>query len=228
MAVAAARAIEARGPTAVARLPEHRGRVLLRRVASGVEAVLAVLPERFAAARLRATEVSFDEGRERGPIDLGDGAIAIGRIDRIDAVTLPDGRVATGVVDYKLGAGGAVGYGRWEATATLQVALYLYAATAGTDDGPPAYALYQPAAPLSGIDPGARRPAGVEVGGLLDGRAKGPDDAEEVAAIVAAVHAQAVAAVASLRAGTITPLPGHSVHGDAQECDHPAIARLLP
>ena len=161
------------------------------------------------------------------PVDLGDGAIAIGRIDRLDRVPLPDGREGLGVVDYKLGAGGAVACGRWPATGTLQAALYLYAASAATG-APPAYALYQPTSPVSGFDPGARPPAGVELRGVLNGRAGGPKAPEEVAAIVDDAHARAAAAVAELRAGHVTPLPETSVHGDVGECDHPAIARLLP
>nr|WP_246851762.1 PD-(D/E)XK nuclease family protein [Patulibacter sp. SYSU D01012] len=227
LVAAGRRALAELGPAAVAGLPTHRARVLLRRVDVGVAAVLRALPQRYDRATLRATEVVVDAPGDVPPVDLGDGALAIGRIDRLDRVDLPDGRTGLGVVDYKLGTGGAVACGRWPATGTLQAALYLAAATA--DGGaPPAYALYQPTSPVSGFDPGARPPAGVELRGVLNGRAGGPKTPEEVAAIVEDAHARAAAAVAGLRAGDVTPRPETSVHGDLGECDHPAIARLLP
>jgi hypothetical protein len=219
------RALAALGPRAVATLPEHRASVLLRRVDVGVSAVLRALPDRYAAASLRATEVVVDEGAEIGPVDLGDGAHAIGRIDRVDEVALPDGGTGVGVVDYKLGTGGAIGSGRWSATATLQAALYLSAVADAAR--PAAYALYQPTSPVSGVDPGARSPAGLELRGVLGGRTRGPKGLDEVAEIVERARRQAVRAVADLRAGGVTPVPGASVHADTGECDHAAVARLL-
>ncbi|WP_320672826.1 PD-(D/E)XK nuclease family protein [Patulibacter defluvii] len=227
--VAAGRAaLDEAGPRAVVGLPEHRARVLLRRAEAGIAAVLRALPDRYAAARLHAAELRIDDDGDLPPIDLGDGATAVGRIDRVDRVPLPDGDEGLGVVDYKLGSGGAVSAGRWEETATLQAALYLYAVATGVG-GPPAYALYQPTAPRTGIDPAARPPAGLELRGVLDGvRRRGPADLDALEEILAVAVAQARAAVSGLRGGVIAPLPGTSVHGEEQRCDHPAIARLLP
>ncbi|MGX6449981.1 PD-(D/E)XK nuclease family protein, partial [Patulibacter sp. S7RM1-6] len=180
LVAAGRRALEELGPAAVAGLPEHRARVLLRRVDVGVSAVLRALPARYDRAALHATEVVVDEDGDVPPVDLGDGAIAIGRIDRLDRVPLPDGREGLGVVDYKLGAGGAVPCGRWPATGTLQAALYLHAAATAAG-APPAYALYQPTSPVSGFDPGARPPAGVELRGVLNARAGGARTPEDVA-----------------------------------------------
>jgi hypothetical protein len=225
LVAAGRRALAALGPRAVAMLPEHRASVLLRRVDVGVSAVLRALPDRYAAASLRATEVVVDDGADIAPVQLGDGARAIGRIDRVDEVPLPDGSTGVGVVDYKLGTGGAVGCGRWSSTATLQAALYLSAVAEPAR--PAAYALYQPTSPVSGVDPGARPPAGLELRGVLGGRTRGPKELDEVAAIVDGARGQAARAVAGLRAGGVTPLPGASVHADAGECDHPAVARLL-
>jgi RecB family exonuclease len=225
LVAAGRRALAALGPRAVAMLPEHRASVLLRRVDVGVSAVLRALPDRYATASLRATEVVVDDGADISPVDLGDGARAIGRIDRVDEVPLPDAGTGVGVVDYKLGTGGAIGCGRWASTATLQAALYLSAVAEPAR--PAAYALYQPTSPVSGVDPGARPPAGLELRGVLGGRTRGPKELDEVAGIVEAARRQAARAVADLRAGGVTPLPGSSVHADAGECDHPAVARLL-
>lgn len=232
--VAAGReALAEHGPAAVRGLPEHRRAVLLRRVEIGVSAVLSALPERYARATRRASEVTVGPDGEIAPLDLGDGATAVGRIDRLDEVELPDGRIGAGVVDYKLGTGSAVGYGTWERTATLQAALYLYAVTAG--DGaarPPAYALYQPTSPASAVPgfaaPPARTPAGLELRGVLGSARSGVRDLDAVAAIIGAARDRAVAAVAAVRAGNVTPDPERSVHGATGECDHPAITRLLP
>ncbi|WP_022927632.1 PD-(D/E)XK nuclease family protein [Patulibacter americanus] len=225
LVAAGRRALTALGPRAVAMLPEHRASVLLRRVDVGVSAVLRALPDRYATASLRATEVVVDDGADTPPVQLGDGARAIGRIDRVDEVPLPDGSTGVGVVDYKLGTGGAIGCGRWSSTATLQAALYLSAVAEPAR--PAAYALYQPTSPVSGVDPGARPPAGLELRGVLGGRTRGPKELDEVAAIVEAARRQAARAVADLRAGGVTPLPGASTHADTGECDHPAVARLL-
>lgn len=228
LVAAGRRALEERGPRAVAGLPEHRAQVLLRRADAGIAAVLRALPDRYAAACLHAAELRIDDDGDLAPIDLGDGATAIGRVDRVDRVPLPDGDEGLGVVDYKLGSGGAIGATRWEETATLQAALYLYAAATGVG-APPAYALYQPTAPRTGIDPAARPPAGLELRGVLDGvRRRGPADQDALEEVLAVAVAQARSAVAGLRGGVITPLPGTSVHGEEQRCDHPAIARLLP
>lgn len=224
------------GPGAVRGLPEHRQAVLLRRVEIGVSAVLSALPERYARATLRASEVTVGPDGEIAPLDLGDGATAVGRIDRLDEVELPDGRTGVGVVDYKLGTGSAVGHGTWERTATLQAALYLYAVTAEDERSrppdPPAYALYQPTSPASAVPgfaaPPARSPAGLELRGVLGAARSGVRDPDDVAAIVAAARERAVAAVASVRAGNVTPDPERSVHGATGECDHPAITRPLP
>ncbi len=224
LVTAGRRALRAEGPRATAGLPAHRARVLLRRVDVGVSALLAELPGRYAAASLQATEAVVGDGGALPAIDLGDGAQAVGRIDRVDGVVLPDGSRGRGVVDYKLGAGGAVGAGRWAATATLQAALY--ATAVGTAAEPVAYALYQPTSPVSGHDPGARPPAGIELRGVLGSRG-GPKELAEVGAVLEEARARAADAVAALRAGAVTPGPG-SVHGDAGECDHPAVARLLP
>lgn len=235
--VAAGReALAEHGPAAVRGLPGHRQAVLLRRVEIGVSAVLSALPERYARATRRASEVTVGPDGEIAPLDLGDGATAVGRIDRLDDVELPDGRIGVGVVDYKLGTGSAVGHGTWERTATLQAALYLYAATAGDGDSrpprPPAYALYQPTSPASAVPgfaaPPARTPAGLELRGVLGSSRSGVPGVDAVAAIVAAARDRAAAAVASVRAGNVTPDPERSVHGATGECDHPAIARLLP
>ncbi len=235
--VAAGReALAERGPTAARGVPEHRRAVLLRRVEIGVSAVLSALPERYARAARRASEVTVGPEGEIAALDLGDGATAVGRIDRLDQVELPDGRVGVGVVDYKLGTGSAVGFGTWERTATLQAALYLYAVTAGDEDArphePPAYALYQPTSPATAVAgfaaPPARAPAGLELRGLLTSSRSGARDLETVAAIVAAARERAVTSVASVRAGHVAPDPERSVHGAAGECDHPAITRLLP
>lgn len=237
--VAAGReALAERGPAAVRGLPDHRRAVLLRRVEIGVSAVLAALPERYGRAARRASEVAVGPDGEIPPLDLGDGATAVGRIDRLDRVELADGRVGVGVVDYKLGVGSAVGHGTWERTATLQAALYLYAVTAGDGDSRssrslelPAYALYQPTSPASAVPgfaaPPARPPAGLELRGALGATRSGVRDADAVAEIVAAARERAVAAVAAVRAGHVTPDPERSVHGATGECDHPAIARLL-
>lgn len=232
--VAAGReALAEHGPAAVRGLPEHRQAVLLRRVEIGVSAVLSALPERYARATRRASEVTVGPDGEIAPLDLGDGAIAVGRIDRLDEVELPDGRIGVGVVDYKLGTGSAVGYGTWERTATLQAALYLYAVTAG-DGGsrPPAYALYQPTSPASAVPgfaaPPARTPAGLELRGVLGSARSGVRDLDAVAAIVTAARDRAIAVVTAIRAGNVTPDPERSVHGATGECDHPAITRLLP
>lgn len=219
------RALAAEGATATAGLPEHRARVLLRRVDVGVSAVLAALPERYGPASLQATEVVVGDDGSLPAVDLGDGVEAIGRIDRVDAVPLPDGRDGSGVVDYKLGTGGAVGQGRWAATATLQAALY--ASAVGTPARPVAYALYQPTAPAAGVDPGARPPAGAELRGTLVPRG-GLKEEHEVVAAIESARARAAEAVALLRSGAVTPLPATSLHGDAGVCDHPAVARLLP
>lgn len=226
-------ALAARGPVAVRGLPEHRQAVLLRRVEIGVSAVLAGLPERYARAVRRASEVTVGPDGEIPPLDLGDGVTAVGRIDRLDEVELADGRTGVGVVDYKLGVGAAVGHGGWQRTATLQAALYLYAATVGDGDArPPAYALYQPTSPASAVPgfaaPPARSPAGLELRGALGSGRSGVRDLDEVAAIVVAARERAVAAVAAVRAGAVTPDPERSVHGASGSCDHPAIARLLP
>lgn len=239
--VAAGRdALAEHGPAAVRGLPEHRQAVLLRRVEIGVSAVLAALPERYGRAARRASEVTVGPDGDIAALDLGDGATAVGRIDRLDQVELPDGRIGVGVVDYKLGTGSAVGYGTWERTATLQAALYLYAATAdgathpasGLPAEPPAYALYQPTSPSAAVPgfaaPPARPPAGLELRGVLGPSRSGVRDLDAVAAIVAAARDRAVAAVAAVRAGNVTPDPESSVHGATGECDHPAIARLLP
>lgn len=225
LVAAGRRALAAEGPAATAGLPEHRARVLLRRVDVGVSAVLAALPERYAPAALQATEVVVGDDGPVPAIDLGDGARAIGRIDRVDAVSLPDGRDGSGIVDYKLGTGGAVGQARWAATATLQAALY--AAAVSTPARPVAYALYQPTSPAAGVDPGARSPAGVELRGVLVPRG-GLKEEREVAAAIDGARARAAEAVALLRSGAVTPLPGTSVHGDDGACDHAAVARLLP
>ncbi len=232
--VAAGReALAERGPTAVRGLAEHRQAVLLRRVEIGVSAVLAALPARYARAARQASEVTVGPDGEVPALDLGDGAFAVGRIDRLDQVELPDGRVGVGVVDYKLGTGSAVGHGTWERTATLQAALYLYAvAFAERAAHPPAYALYQPTSPAAAVPgfaaPPARAPAGLELRGALGSSRSGVRDPDAVAAIVAAARDRAVDAVAAVRAGHVTPDPERSVHGAAGECDHPAIARLLP
>jgi hypothetical protein len=223
LVAAGRRVLAAEGPRATARLPEHRARILLRRVEVGVCAVLAALPERHGPAALRATEVVVGDDGPVPAIDLGDGARAVGRIDRVDVVGLPDGRDGVGVVDYKLGTGGAVGAGRWLSTATLQAALY--ASAVGSAAEPVAYALYQPTAPVSGLDPGARPAAGAELRGVLGGRGlKAPED---VAEVIEAARARAAAAVAALRAGEVTPSPETSLHGDTGLCDHAAVARLL-
>lgn len=229
--VAAGRdALAEHGPAAVRGLPQHRQAVLLRRVEIGVSAVLSALPERYRSATRRASEVTVGPDGEIAALDLGDGAFAVGRIDRLDQVELPDGRVGVGVVDYKLGTGSAVGYGAWERTATLQAALYLYAVTA--DGDPPAYALYQPTSPVSAVPgfaaPPARAPAGLELRGVLGSSRSGVRDLDAVAEIVTAARQRAVAVVAAVRAGRVTPDPDGSVHGATGECDHPAIARLLP
>jgi hypothetical protein len=225
LVAAGRRALLEEGPRATAGLPEHRARVLLRRVDVGVSAVLTALPERYATAALQATEVVVGDDGSVPAVDLGDGAHAVGRVDRIDAVPLPDGSPGLGVVDYKLGAGGAVGAGRWAATATLQAALY--ASAVGTVRTPVAYALYQPTAPISGIDPGARPPAGAELRGTLVPRG-GLAGLDDVSAAIEGARRIAVAAVAAVRSGAVTPLPGGSVHGDEGVCDHAAVARLLP
>lgn len=225
LVAAGRRALLSAGAAATAGLPEHRARVLLRRVDVGVTAVLAALPDRYGPAALRATEVVVGDGGAVPAVDLGDGATAVGRIDRVDAVPLPDGRTGSGVVDYKLGGGGAVAAGRWDATATLQAALY--ASAVATAAEPVAYALYQPTAPGSGVDPAARPPAGVELRGVLSPR-RGVPAQEDVDAAVEGARRRAAAAVASLRSGVVTPTPGASLHADDGVCDHPAVARLLP
>jgi len=233
LVAAGRRALAERGEAAVRGLPEHRRAVLLRRVEIGVSAVLSALPERYARGARRASEVTVGPDGDIAAIDLGDGVHAVGRIDRVDEVELPDGGTGIGVVDYKLGTGSAVGHGSWERTATLQAALYLYAAT--TDAGgahPPAYALYQPTSPTTAVPgfsaPPARPPAGLELRGALGAARGGVPDLDAVAAIVAATRARAVEVVAAVRAGHVTPTPESSVHGDTGVCDHPAIARLLP
>ncbi|MEV4419603.1 PD-(D/E)XK nuclease family protein [Patulibacter sp. NPDC049589] len=218
-------ALRAEGPRATAGMPAHRARVLLRRVDVGVSALLAALPERYGPAALRATEVVVGGDGAVPAIDLGDGVEAVGRIDRVDVVDLPDGRRGQGVVDYKLGVGGAVGAGRWAATATLQAGLY--AGAIATPSEPVAFALYQPTSPATGVDPGARPPAGLELRGVLGGRS-GLKELDDVAAAVEAVRARAAEAVALLRAGAVTPLAGASIHADSGVCDHAAVARLLP
>ncbi|MDO9408695.1 PD-(D/E)XK nuclease family protein [Patulibacter sp.] len=218
------RALRAEGPAAVAGLPRHRAEVLLRRVEVGVRAVLVALPGRYGPASLQDTEVVVGDGGPVPAVDLGDGAHAVGRIDRVDTVPLPDGGEGVGVVDYKLGTGGAVGASRWASTATLQAALY--ASAVRTAARSVAYALYQPTAPAGGFDPGARPPAGAELRGVLGGRS-GLKEQAAVEAAVEEARLRAAEAVAALRSGVVAPLPGTSVHADAGVCDHPAVARLL-
>ena len=225
LVAAGRRSLLAAGGAATAGLPPHRARVLLRRVDVGVSAVLAALPGRYGPAALRATEVVVGDGGAVPAVDLGAGATAVGRIDRVDAVPLPDGGVGSGIVDYKLGGGGAVAAGRWDATTTLQAALYASAIAAS--DGPVAYALYQPTAPGSGVDPTARSPAGIELRGVLAPR-RGVPTQDEVDAAIEGARRRAAAAVAAVRSGVVTPTPRASVHADAGVCDHPAVARLLP
>ena len=224
LVAAGRRALAAEGPGAVAGLSPHRARVLLRRVEVGVRAVLTALPERYGPASLEDTEVVVGDGGPVPAVDLGDGAHAVGRIDRVDVVPLPAGGEGIGVVDYKLGTGGAVGASRWATSATLQAALY--ASAVRTAARPVAYALYQPTAPAGGVDPGARPPAGAELRGVLGGRS-GMREQADVEAAVEAARVLAAEAVAALRSGHVTPLPGSSVHADAGACDHPAVARLL-
>jgi hypothetical protein len=104
--------------------------------------------------------------------------------------------------------------------------------TDGDGSRPPAYALYQPTSPVSAVPgfaaPPARPPAGLELRGVLGSARSGVRELDDVAAIVAAAHDRAVAVVAAVRAGHVTPDPENSVHGATGECDHPAIARLLP
>ncbi len=240
LVAAGRRALDERGDAAVRGLPVHRRAVLLRRVEIGVSAVLSALPERYARGARRASEVRVGPDGEIAAIDLGDGVQGIGRIDRVDEIELADGEVGIGVVDYKLGTGSAIGHGSWERTATLQAALYLYAATRDGDSRSPSrssadqpvYALYQPTSPTTAVPgfaaPPARPPAGLELRGALgDGRG-GVRELAAVAEIVAATRARAVEVVAAVRAGHVTPTPENSVHGETGVCDHPAIARLLP
>ena len=220
------RALDELGPVAVAGLPPHRAAVLRRRADTGVAAVLGALGERYGEARLEAVELRIDDDGDVPPLDLGDGARAVGRVDRVDRVPLPGEGEGIGVVDYKLGGGGAVPATRWGDTATIQAGAYLAAVAAAGGD-PPAYALYQPAAPRTGVLTGARPPAGLEHRGALSAsRGRGPKDVPGVQAALDELLAQARAAVAALRAGGITPTADGSVHGRDGGCDHPAIARL--
>jgi hypothetical protein len=220
------RALDELGPVAVAGLPPHRAAVLRRRAETGVAAVLGALGERYGEARLEAVELRIDDDGDVPPLDLGDGARAVGRVDRVDRVPLPGEGEGVGVVDYKLGGGGAVPATRWADTATIQAGAYL-AAVAAAGGEAPAYALYQPAAPRTGVLTGARPPAGLEHRGALSAsRGRGPKDVAGVQAALDELLAQAREAVGALRAGAITPTPEGSVHGRDGGCDHPAIARL--
>ncbi len=221
--VAAARAIAA---DVIAGLQAEEGeaaeapatRAVFRALERGVVRYLerAVDETPWEPAHLEA-RFGFAEGA--GPLVLGDGedrVEVVGIVDRIDVSPGADGRAI--VRDYKLS--GAYAQKSWIDDGRLQVGLYLLAARRvfGLD---PVAGLYQPLG-------GDLRARGLvrDDGGVCDGGLYPRDrvSAAEFDERLAEVEAAAVAAVAAMRAGCLTPNPDRCGFAGSG-CAYPGICR---
>ena len=159
-------------------------------------------------------QFGFDEHEDEPPaLDLGEGVMLRGRIDRIDVT--PDGRAV--VYDYK---GARVTPGaKWLSEGRIQLALYMYAAqrllglrVVG--------GMYQP---LSGVDLRARGVLDMEAGVALDCVRTDLIGTAELDALVHEALALARASAARALRGAVEPHPHTCSYAGA--CVYPAICR---
>jgi ATP-dependent helicase/DNAse subunit B len=193
----------------------QRAAAALRRVEAEVLRYLDFAATSGTRYTPRDFELTFG-GREDDlpPVDLGDGLVLRGRIDRVDGA--PDGTAL--IYDYK----GAVAtpWTKWPAEGKLQLALYLLALPqlVGLE---PAGGLYQA---LGGDDP---RPRGLIADGADPGAQVVRGDLvtpEEMADALDGARRAACAAVADVRAGRLEPRPG-SCGWKGGGCSFPSICR---
>jgi PD-(D/E)XK nuclease superfamily len=157
----------------------------------------------------------FDDEPDGLPaLDLGDGVLVRGRIDRIDVS--PDG--AAVVYDYKNSV--ALPPDKWLGERSFQLALYMRAA-ASLPGVTVVGGLYQP---LSGRDLRARgvlaAGAGVDLP-LVRGDAREPADVES---LLDEVVASARSAALEARAGALSPRPSTCGYGGSG-CMYPSLCR---
>lgn len=159
-------------------------------------------------------QFGFGEHPDEPPaLDLGDGAMLRGRIDRIDVS--PDGRAV--VYDYK---GASVTPGaKWLREGRIQLALYMHAAerllglrVVG--------GMYQP---LGGVDLRPRGVLDVEAGLPVQCVRTDLLGAAELRALIDDALELARASVARARGGAVEPRPHACTY--AGVCAHPAICR---
>ena len=184
---------------------------LLRYLAHAAHAGSAFRPAHF--------ELEFGGRAELPAVDLGDGLVLRGKIDRVDLS--PDGRQAI-IVDYK-GRGAQRGWAAWVDAGVLQTGLYALALERLLDVEVVG-ALLQPI----GADDDASGARGFVLDGADPGRGDlhrdDRIDAAQREALLAAVRERALDALARLRAGALAPTPetcGYRGEG----CVHPTICR---
>jgi ATP-dependent helicase/DNAse subunit B len=153
------------------------------------------------------------EASELGPLDLGDGLLLRGRIDRVDRG--PSGEAV--VIDYK--ASKAPAQARWLRDGRLQVALYMRAVEQLLE-APVVAGLYQP---LSGRDLRARGAVDGDSGVQLDAVATDVVAPDELRALIDDAVEMARRAVAQAGRGELESRP-HSCSG-GYGCAYPTICR---
>ena len=184
---------------------------LLRYVTHAAGAGSAFVPQHF--------ELRFGvHGADHPAIDVGDGLVLRGIIDRVDVS--PDGREAI-VIDYK-GRAKLPSWTGWEADGRLQAGLYALVLRQLLPGVDVVGALLQP------IGSDDLAPRGLLLAGSDTGRSdvKGVDRVthDERDTAFEAVRRGAIRAVAQIRAGELEPRPDTCGHRDAG-CVHPTLCR---
>jgi ATP-dependent helicase/DNAse subunit B len=189
-----------------------------RRLQLEIERFLTLAAESSSRFEPRAIELAFGvEGAELPAVEVGDGLLLCGRIDRVDV----DAETGTAIVfDYKTGGSGVSGRTAWAADRKLQPALYMRAAErllgVAAVGG-----LYQP---LRDADLNPR-------GALLeDVVAAAPDPpardrigADELAALIDERILAAIEVAAEIERGAIEPRPATCASDGT--CRYPTICR---